>query len=143
MRNVLADLALESEAAAALAMRLARAFDAQADEERIAASPHRSRRPPSTGSASAVRRSPPRRWKCWAATATSRKARSRALYRQMPLNSIWEGSGNVMCLDVLRAVARDARCVDAIADELALAKGGNASSTALRKRRCTRCERPT
>ena len=49
------------------------------------------------------------------------------LYRQMPLNSIWEGAGNIMCLDVLRAVHRDTRCIDAIADELALGKGGNAT----------------
>jgi putative acyl-CoA dehydrogenase len=48
------------------------------------------------------------------------------LYRQMPLNSIWEGSGNVMCLDVLRAARRESGCLDAMRDELALAEGGSA-----------------
>jgi putative acyl-CoA dehydrogenase len=44
----------------------------------------------------------------------------------MPLNSIWEGAGNVMCLDVLRALARDARCIEALAAELSPARSGNA-----------------
>ena len=45
------------------------------------------------------------------------------IYRQMPLNSIWEGSGNVMCLDVLRAMAKNPRCLEALAAELAPASG--------------------
>ena len=45
------------------------------------------------------------------------------VYRQMPLNSIWEGSGNVMCLDVLRAMAKNPRCLEALAAELAPALG--------------------
>ncbi len=57
---------------------------------------------------------------------TSKKARCRALYRQMPLNSIWEGSGNVMCLDVLRAIAKEPECLDALAAEVAPALGGDA-----------------
>ncbi len=48
------------------------------------------------------------------------------LYRQMPLNSIWEGSGNVMCLDVLRAIARQPECLDALAAEVAPALGRDA-----------------
>jgi putative acyl-CoA dehydrogenase len=44
----------------------------------------------------------------------------------MPLNSIWEGAGNVMCLDVLRALARDARCIDVLAAELEPARFRNA-----------------
>ena len=47
------------------------------------------------------------------------------LYREVPLNSIWEGSGNVMCLDVLRAMARGPEPVAAFFDELALARGGD------------------
>jgi len=125
MRNVLADLALESEAAAALAMRLGRAFD-ETDE-----------------TATLFRRvvTPAAKfWVCRRGPAVAAEAMEvlggngyveegplARLYRQMPLNSIWEGAGNIMCLDVLRAVHRDARCVDAIADELALAKGGNAT----------------
>ena len=107
MRNVLADLALESEAATALAMRLARAFDAQEDE-----------------APSLLRRllTPAAKfWICKRGPAVAAEAMEvlggngyveegplARIYRQMPLNSIWEGSGNVMCLDVLRALARDA-----------------------------------
>jgi putative acyl-CoA dehydrogenase len=124
MRNVLADLALESEAAGALAMRLARAFD-EADE-----------------SAASFRRivTPAAKfWVCKRGPALAAEAMEvlggngyveegplARLYRQMPLNSIWEGSGNVMCLDVLRAARREPRCVEVIRDELALAKGGSA-----------------
>ena len=45
------------------------------------------------------------------------------VYRQMPLNSIWEGSGNVMCLDMLRAMAKHPRCLEALAAEVAPALG--------------------
>lgn len=45
------------------------------------------------------------------------------IYRQMPLNSIWEGSGNVMCLDVLRAFAKHPRCGEALVAEIAPALG--------------------
>jgi len=124
MRNVLADLALESEAAMALAMRLARAFDETGE------------------SAASFRRivTPAAKfWVCKRGPALAAEAMEvlggngyveegplARLYRQMPLNSIWEGSGNVMCLDVLRAARRESRCLDAMCDELALAKGGNA-----------------
>ena len=47
------------------------------------------------------------------------------MYRQMPLNSIWEGAGNVMCLDVLRVLARDTRCIEALAAELEPAHSRN------------------
>src|SRR5262249_62094450 len=46
-------------------------------------------------------------------------------YREAPLNSIWEGSGNVMCLDVLRAARRDPAAVEALHSELALAAGAD------------------
>ena len=45
------------------------------------------------------------------------------IYRQMPLNSIWEGSGNVMCLDVLRAIRKHPGCLDVLAAEVAPALG--------------------
>ncbi|MGD9945510.1 MAG: acyl-CoA dehydrogenase family protein, partial [Burkholderiaceae bacterium] len=47
------------------------------------------------------------------------------LYRELPVNSIWEGSGNVMCLDVLRALGRHPECHDALAAELAAARGAD------------------
>ena len=73
MVNVLADLAIESEAATATALRLARAYD----EGDNAAAPLRHRGDRSTGSASARRRTRPRRSSAWAATATSRSRRCR------------------------------------------------------------------
>ena len=48
------------------------------------------------------------------------------IYRQLPLNSIWEGSGNVMCLDVLRAAAKHPRCREMLAAEIAPALGRDA-----------------
>ena len=47
------------------------------------------------------------------------------LYREAPLNSIWEGSGNIMCLDVLRALQRDKNALPALFKELASVKGSN------------------
>jgi len=125
MRNVLADLALESEAATALALRLARAFDREADER------ERLLRRVLTPAA--------KFWICKRGPAVAAEAMEvlggngyveegplARCYRQMPLNSIWEGAGNVMCLDVVRALARDTRCADALGDELADARGSNA-----------------
>jgi len=122
MRNVLADLAIESEAATALALRLAGAFDAQADEQQ-----------------SLLRRvlTPAAKyWVCKRGPAVAAEAMEvlggngyvedgpmARIYRQMPLNSIWEGSGNVMCLDVLRAFAKHPRCLEALAAEVAPAMG--------------------
>jgi putative acyl-CoA dehydrogenase len=91
-----------------------------------------SRPPRSSGSAGADRRSRRKRMEVLGGNGYVEEGPLARLYRQMPLNSIWEGAGNIMCLDVLRAVHRDARCVDAIADELALAKGGNATLDRLR-----------
>ncbi|HVN33713.1 MAG TPA: isovaleryl-CoA dehydrogenase [Casimicrobiaceae bacterium] len=125
MRNVLADLALESEAATALAMRLAGAFDAQTDTH-----------------STLLRRilTPAAKyWVCRRGPALAAEAMEvlggngyveegpmARLYRQMPLNSIWEGSGNVMCLDVLRAIAKQPECLDALAAEIAPALGRDA-----------------
>jgi putative acyl-CoA dehydrogenase len=104
MTNVLADLALESEAATALALRLARAYD-ESDEASLAF------RRVITPAA--------KFWVCKRACYLAEEAMEvlggsgyieectlPRIYREMPVNSIWEGSGNIMCLDVLRAVAR-------------------------------------
>ena len=80
---------------------------------------------PSTGSASARPRPPTRHWSAWAATATSRSRRCRGCYREAPLNSIWEGSGNVIALDVLRALARDPGPADALFAEIDQAAGAD------------------
>ncbi len=121
MTNVLADLALESEAATLLTMRLARAYD-------------------DTDEASAVIRrvvTPAAKfWICKRAPMVAVEAMEvlggsgyieecvmPRIYRETPVNSIWEGAGNIMCLDVLRAIERTPNAADVLLAELA---GGDA-----------------
>ncbi len=124
MKNVLADLALESEAATALVLRLARAFDQQDD--------------PAETSLRRLLTPAVKYWLCKRGPAFSAEAMEvlggsgyveesvmPRIYRQMPLNSIWEGSGNIMCLDVLRAAAKTPQAVQLLFSELAAAKGGD------------------
>jgi putative acyl-CoA dehydrogenase len=121
MINVLADLALESEAATVTALRLARAYD-EGD--------HALRR-----FATAVAKY----WICKRATAHAAEALEclggngyveesplPRLLRDAPLNGIWEGSGNVIALDVLRALAREREAGDAFVAECELARGADA-----------------
>ncbi|MGS1006365.1 isovaleryl-CoA dehydrogenase [Achromobacter anxifer] len=122
MRNVLADLALESEAATALGLRLARAVDERADAEARAL----------------VRVGTPaaKLWVCkraiaavaecmevWGGNGYVDDGPMPRLYRETPVNSIWEGSGNVMALDVLRALQREAGALPALEREFAQAAG--------------------
>ena len=135
MRNVLADLALESEAATVLFMRLARAFDAHLDAGRQA---HAA--PSESDIERAWRRivTPAAKfWVCkraleftgeamevWGGNGYVEEAPMARFYREAPVNSIWEGSGNVMCLDVLRAIERDSHAAHALlADWRAQAQG--------------------
>ncbi|SEK00471.1 isovaleryl-CoA dehydrogenase [Paraburkholderia diazotrophica] len=114
MRNVLADLALESEAATVLFMRLARAFEdtANAPEERAwrrlvtpAAKYWVCKRTLEfTGEAMEV----------WGGNGYVEEGPMARFYREAPVNSIWEGSGNVMCLDVLRAMEREPEAAQAL-----------------------------
>jgi putative acyl-CoA dehydrogenase len=114
MQNVLADLALESEAATVLFMRLARAFEdaASAPEERAwrrivtpAAKYWVCKRTLEfTGEAMEV----------WGGNGYVEEGPMARFYREAPVNSIWEGSGNVMCLDVLRAMEREADAAQAL-----------------------------
>ena len=126
MRNVLADLALESEAATLLALRLARAFDgrqARIEHEALLAR---------------VLTPAAKYWICkrlpaFAAEAMEvlggngyvEEAPFARFYREAPVNSIWEGSGNVMCLDVLRAFGKLPAVRDALVAELRGAQGAN------------------
>jgi putative acyl-CoA dehydrogenase len=116
MTNVLADLAIESEAATLLALRLARAYD----EEGEAATTFRRVLTPAA-----------KFWICKRAPAFAAEAMEvlggngyveefnlARIYREVPLNSIWEGSGNVMCLDVLRALARSPLAAEVVAEEM-------------------------
>ncbi|MEO0317281.1 MAG: isovaleryl CoA dehydrogenase, partial [Pseudomonadota bacterium] len=126
MMNVLADLALESQAAILLVLRIARAIDA--------------------GDTAIVRLLTPaaKFWICKRAMAFTAEAMEvlggngyvestplARLYREAPVNSIWEGSGNVMCLDVLRAAQQDEHTVDALLSALAATLAGNADWKAM------------
>jgi len=130
MANVLADLCVESEAATVSAMRLARAYDEAAGDGPGAARAHAFKR-----IATAVLKY----WVCKRAAPHAAEAVEvlggngyveesglPRLYREAPLNSIWEGSGNVMCLDVLRALQREPETAEAFLAELAVTEGADA-----------------
>jgi putative acyl-CoA dehydrogenase len=106
MRNVLADLALESEAATLLMLRLARAFESPEDPL------ERAWRRIMTPAAKfwICKRAIEFTGECmeiWGGNGYVENAPMARLYREAPVNSIWEGAGNVMCLDVLRAIERE------------------------------------
>jgi putative acyl-CoA dehydrogenase len=121
MRTVLADLALESEAATALSLRLARAFDSERPAEIT------------------LRRaltSAAKFWVCKRGCELAAEAMEvlggngyteelplARIAREMPVNSIWEGSGNIMCLDVLRAFGRSPDAREVVLEELSDARG--------------------
>lgn len=123
MRNVLADLALESEAATALSLRVARAVDAAASDAGEAAF---ARIATAVGKYWICKRAPVfvnEAQECLGGAGYVEESILPRLYRQAPLNSIWEGSGNIQCLDVLRALAREPGTVQAVVRELASAVG--------------------
>ena len=122
MTSVLADLALEVEAGIALAMRLARTFDDDATD--------------SDRALSRVLTPAAKYWLCKRGPALAAEAMEvlggngyveenplPRIYREMPVNSIWEGSGNVIALDVLRALSREGETRDALLHELAAVRG--------------------
>jgi putative acyl-CoA dehydrogenase len=124
MRNVLADVALEAEAACALALRLARAFESGPQER--------------DGALARVLTPAAKYWICKRATAVAAEAMEAIggngyieehplprFYREAPVNSIWEGSGNVIALDVQRALARERGAREALSEELAQAGGSD------------------
>lgn len=124
MQNVIADMAVEVEAATRLSLRLARAYD----------------RPDNPFEAGFARLVTPaaKYWICKRGPMLAAEAMEvlggngyveespmPRLYREMPVNSIWEGSGNVMCLDVLRAVSRAPDGLASVLSELHTAQGGD------------------
>jgi putative acyl-CoA dehydrogenase len=145
MRNVLADIAIESEAATALAMRLARAVDAQDD-----AFETQMRR---------VLTPVAKFWVCKRGAMLAQEAMEclggngyveehgqgvmARIYREMPLNSIWEGAGNIMALDLLRALrkrdARNSDVINALEAELATARGASPLLDAFNAALLARC----
>ncbi|MEP6633104.1 MAG: acyl-CoA dehydrogenase family protein, partial [Luteimonas sp.] len=127
MRNVLADLALESEAALVLSMRVARAVDAAPRDPREAAF---ARVTTAIGKYWICKRAPAfvnEAQECLGGAGYVEESILPRLYRQAPLNSIWEGSGNIQCLDVLRALAREPAAGDALWVELEAARGTHAA----------------
>ncbi len=121
MANVLADLAVESEAATTTMLRLAGAYDrGEAAFARIATAVAKywiCKRAPVVA-AEAL--------ECLGGAGYVEESPMPRLFRESPLNGIWEGSGNVMCLDVLRAAAREPESVEALLVELELSKGADA-----------------
>ena len=124
MAHVLADMALESEAALHLALHLARACEADA--------------PAAARAAARIVTPAAKYWICKRATAVTAEAMEALggngyieenplprLYREAPVNSIWEGSGNIVCLDVARAMRREPEALDALIATLDQARGAN------------------
>jgi putative acyl-CoA dehydrogenase len=125
MRNVLADLALESEAHLVLTSRVARAVDASARDPQDAAF---ARIATAIGKYWVCKRAPVfvnEAQECLGGAGYVEESNLPRLYRQAPLNSIWEGSGNIQCLDVLRALGREPETRDALFAELDAARGGH------------------
>ena len=122
MRNVLADLTLESEAATTLMLRLAGSVDrAYAGDAHDAAF---RRLAVAIGKYWVTKRAPAfaaEALECLGGNGYVEESGMPRLYREAPLNSVWEGSGNVNALDVLRAVAREPESVEAYFAEVALA----------------------
>ncbi|HEY8200034.1 MAG TPA: isovaleryl-CoA dehydrogenase [Actinomycetota bacterium] len=126
MRNVLADLALESEAATTLAMRLAGACDRSSDGDEHEAALKRIGT--ALGKYWVTKRGPAlagEAIECLGGNGYVEEAITPRLYREAPLNSIWEGSGNVNALDVLRAMTRSAETVEALDGEIGKAAGAD------------------
>jgi putative acyl-CoA dehydrogenase len=125
MRNVLADLCIESEAATVLAMRLARAYDEAGGDERARSL---KRLGTAIGKYWVCKRGPGHAFEaleCLGGNGYVEESGMPRLYREMPLSSIWEGSGNVMALDVLRALSREPGVLEAYLDELDEAAGAD------------------
>ncbi|HEV3319453.1 MAG TPA: acyl-CoA dehydrogenase family protein [Solirubrobacteraceae bacterium] len=132
MRNVLADLCLEAEGATALAMRLARAYDeaaadAEAGEDGSDAQLFK-RLATAVGKYWACKRAPNHAFEameCLGGAGYVEESGMPRIYREAPLASIWEGSGNVISLDVLRALVRTPRSLEVFLHEVKRAQGAD------------------
>jgi len=125
MQNVLADLALESEAALTLSMRVARAMDHRADEHEDLLV----RLITAVGKYWVCKRTPNHAYEameCIGGSGAMEDSMMPRLYREAPINAIWEGSGNVQCLDVLRALSKTPAVMDAFYKEINKAQGAHA-----------------
>jgi putative acyl-CoA dehydrogenase len=118
MKNVVADLALEVEAAVIVLMRLARAYDTVSGDEGERAF---ARIATAVAKYWVCKRTPGMIYEaleCLGGNGYVEESMMPRLYREAPLNAIWEGSGNVMCLDVLRALAREPGALDSLLAEI-------------------------
>ena len=125
MRAVLADLALEAEASLALTLRVARALDNRAADPREDAL---ARIAAPLGKYWICKRTPAHAYEameCLGGSGAMEDSPMPRLYREAPINAIWEGSGNVQCLDVLRAISRAPQTLDAYFAEIDAARGAN------------------
>ncbi len=143
MQNVLADLAIESEASTMLMLRLARAYDEAPSD-------------PAQRAFARIATAVAKYWVCKRAVALVGEALEclggagyveesilPRLYREAPVNSVWEGSGNVMCLDVLRTLSREPDAVSAIEAELTAARGADRAFDASIERLMAELSQPT
>jgi putative acyl-CoA dehydrogenase len=132
MRGVIADLALEYEAAALLTMRVASAFDGRSEGERAFA-----RLAVALGKYWLTKRCPNFVYECMECHGGVGYVEETPLpryFRESPLNAIWEGSGNVIALDVLRTLHREPAAVEAFIAEIADARAADARLDAAARR---------
>jgi putative acyl-CoA dehydrogenase len=125
MQNVLADLVLESEGSLALTLRLARALDHRDDEHEDLLV----RLCTAVGKYWICKRTPQHAYEameCMGGSGVMEDSPFPRLFRESPVNAIWEGSGNVQCLDVLRAMQKTPAVVEAFFREVAKSRGANA-----------------
>jgi len=123
MKNVLADLAIESEAALTLSMRIAGALDrsGQSETEKLLV-----RIGTAIGKYWICKRTPAHAYEameCIGGSGVMEDCIMPRLFRESPVNAIWEGSGNVQCLDILRSMSKDPDSVDAFMSEVKKAVG--------------------
>ncbi|GAA1912853.1 acyl-CoA dehydrogenase family protein [Microbacterium aoyamense] len=124
MTSVLADLALESEAAMLTGLRLAQLFEDQASDRDVALR----RLATPVSKYWVTKRGPQHAYEaleCLGGNGYTESFPLARRYREQPVMAIWEGSGNVIALDVLRALTKDADSADAFADELATTSGAS------------------
>lgn len=123
MRAVLADLALDWEGTLALGMRVAQAFDSKSKTEKsfsriaVALAKYLGNKLAPNLIYEAM--------ECLGGMGYTEATPLPMLYREAPLNSIWEGSGNIICLDILRTLSRDTLAWEALIAELSAAVGNN------------------
>ncbi len=125
MQNVLADLVLEAEAATALSMRIARALDAEGDESEALLV----RLGTALGKYWICKRTPQHAaeaMECIGGGGVMEDSPMPRLFRESPVNAIWEGSGNIQCLDMLRSIRKTPAVLAAYFAEVNRARGGNA-----------------